>query len=72
MHVDFLFHLYCLYSADASVAPQYLPFISRILPAGSLVGCKEEVARFNRRFGQQTPRRWGWGMPAEENVCHPN
>jgi len=25
-----------------------------------------------RRFGQQTPRRWGLGNPAEETFCHPN
>jgi hypothetical protein len=23
-------------------------------------------------FGQQTPRRWGLGNPAEETICHPN
>jgi hypothetical protein len=25
-----------------------------------------------RGFGQQTPRRWGLGNPAEETICRPN
>jgi hypothetical protein len=23
-------------------------------------------------FGQQTPRRWGWGTPLRKTFCHPN
>lgn len=25
-----------------------------------------------KRFGPQTPRRWGLGNPAEETFCRPN
>jgi hypothetical protein len=51
---------------DWSIENIRLPMLRRISGGDKL---KKRMGRFGKKFGQQTPRWWGWGTPLKKRAA---